>query len=120
MPLELLPPDVLLVLLAPDTIMNDPSIDTLAVFWSSICWLTSIFCTSRPVPSIMTFALVPGAGCRLNVCEKLLLEEVFAELVPPVVLEVLLPVVVLPPLLELLVLPPVVALLPALDELPEL
>lgn len=121
MPLELLPPDVLPpvvpdpVLLdvvpelplevldvlfpdVPETILNAPSIDTLAVFESSICCLTSIFWTSRPVPSIVTLALVPTVGSRLKVCENLLPDEVPVDVPaePPVTLEVLPPVVVLP------------------------
>lgn len=74
-----------------ETILNAPSIDTLAVFWSSICWWTSILCTSRPVPSIVTFAVVPTAGSRLKVCEKPLADDpVVVPVTPPVVL-VLLP-----------------------------
>ena len=101
-----------------ETIWNAPSIDTLAVFWSSICWWTSIFCTSRPVPSIVTFAVVPAAGSRLKVCEKLLPDDlVVVPATPPVVLVPLageLPLDVVP-------LEPPVELLPAPDvELSEL
>ena len=95
-----------------ETILNAPSIDTLAVFWSSICWWTSILCTSRPVPSIVTFAVVPTAGSRLKVCEKPLVDDpVVVPVTPPVVL-VLLPERLL---LDVVLLEPPVALLPAPD-----
>ena len=71
-----------------ETILNAPSIETLAVFGSSSCWWTSIFWTSRPVPEIMTFAVAPTAGSKLKVCENGLPDEARVDVpaTPPVVL----------------------------------
>ena len=95
-----------------ETILNAPSIETLAVYWSSICWWTSILCTSRPVPSTVTFAVVPTAGSRLKVCEKPLADDpVVVPVTPPVVLVLPAPDVELLELVELFeVLLPVTAL----------
>jgi hypothetical protein len=122
------PPEEL-VAFSPDAIWNFPSIVTFAVPWSSICWLTFMSFTFKPVPEIVIFPLVPTAGAMLKVCEKALLDCVdvafSTELAVPPVVPVLPEVVLAPPLVapdgvpeELLTLP-AVELLALPDAAPE-